>query len=219
MKSFLFTYTGKPIGNSGESSGTEYNLNQSCVFCGSGSSTKKNLTVQGLNKQLQDLLQTIDGDYIISENLYNQMILDDIRINFLSKVVDKTGNFLPFYHLYAKNTLPKATKITGLIKESSCEQCKRSGYFNDIKLGDLEKGIPTKVFPVELTYEKNVSQLFNHNDIFNSWEEMGVSNNTKKENMVIRYSRPLLIVSEKFKKFMENHKINNLKFEEIKILN
>lgn len=218
MKYYILTYNGKPIGSSGEEFKTKYRTVSSCEFCGSGAIVDKNLIVHKFDNVVKDIFQTIDGDYIISENLYNQMISNHIQVNYLKKVIDKGGSVLPFYQLFAKTTLPKAIDIKGLIVENECIHCKRNGYYNDIKLGNLQEGIPTQVYPVELTYNDNVTSIINQEDIFNSWEEMGISNIELKGNKTLRYSRPLLIISNKIKELLERNKIKNVKFQEIKIV-
>lgn len=218
MKYYILTYNGKPIGSSGEDFKTKYNRDSSCKFCGSGAIVDNTLIVHKFNKVLKDIFRTIDGDYIISENLYNQMILNNIQVDYLNKITDKEGSVLPFYQLFAKTTLPKAIDIKGLIVENKCIHCKRNGYYNDIKLGDLKAGIPTKICPVGLTYYDNVTSIIKQEDILNSWEEMGISNLELKENKTLRYSRPLLIVSGKIKELLERNKTKNITLQEIKIL-
>ncbi len=218
MKYFVLTYTGKPIGESGENCGTKYDLNFACDVCGTGARIVWNLRTNKLNKTSKAIFQTVDGDFIISENLYNMIININIQIGKLKKVVDKKGNYLPLYHLYSEINLPKSLETNGLIVENQCLGCKRNGYFNDVIIGDLNLGVQTVVRPVVLIYDKpSVAELAD-SEIFNSWEHMGLSNKEAKGNLVVRFARPLMIVSEKLKQIIENSRPEEFKFEPIRII-
>jgi hypothetical protein len=218
MNYFVFTYTGKPIGESGESCGTTYKLDTGCNLCGTGVLLAGNLKTTKISSTGHDIFQTIDGDYIISEKLHNEILNENIDIGNLKNIVGLKGSKLPFYHLVSELSLPKVSKANGLIIEGQCMNCRRNGYFNDLIMGNLEKKIPTRIVPLELVYDKMDAPLFNQRDIISSWEHIGLSSREAKGNRVIRYARPLLIVSDRLKNFLEKRKLRNLKFEPIKIL-
>ncbi len=217
MEYFVITYTGKPIGESGESCSTEYILDEACETCGTGAKLSGSLKTKKLNKTKKNFFQTVDGDYLISEELHIKLVEKGIKIGYLDKVVDFKNNQLTFYHLYTELSFPKTTNFSGLIIDSQCETCKRNGYFNDVIIGDLEKNIPTKIIPLELNYSDLNLDLKKQSDFFNSWEHMGLSNREAKGNLVVRYARPMLIVSERLKIVLEEERLENLKFDVIKI--
>lgn len=219
MSYFIFTYFGRNIGESGESCNSIYSFVDACAECGTGANLKSRLITKkiGTSKSKLDFFSTLDDDFIISNELNKKLIDSNLLIGNLKHIVDYKGNDLPFLHLNPELTFPKADKINGLITENQCSVCKRNGYFNEIIIGNLEKKIPSKVIPVQLEYSKIDKHLLNSSDIFNSWECMGLSNSKKERNKIIRYARPLLIVSERFKKVIEDNNIINIKFESILI--
>jgi hypothetical protein len=216
MNYFVVTYTGKPIGESGESCSTDYILDGACKSCGTGAKLSGFLKTKKLNRVKKDFFQTVDGDYLISAKLNTKLVEKGFRIGNLNKVVDSKKNELSFYHLYTELDFPKTTNFNGLIIEGQCETCQRNGYFNDVEIGNLENNIPTRVIPIELIYSDLKLDFKNQSDIFNSWEHMGMSNREATGNLVIRYARPLLIVSEQLKFVLEEW-LSNLKFDPIKI--
>ncbi len=218
MNYFILTYVGKPVGESGENWGTEYIFNYACNKCGTGASVKKNLKSYKLENIAKEIFQTIDGDYIISKDLYILLKSKNIQVGNLKNVTSASGEILPFYHLFADHGLPKAAETKGLIKENQCVECRRNGYFNNIVMGDLDKRINTKVLPVRLTYNKLDIVLLGNEDILNSWEHMGLSEKEAEGNSVVRYARPLLIVSKGFKEILEECKLKNIEFESINII-
>ncbi|MBV6462386.1 MAG: hypothetical protein HJHJAOHD_02535 [Flavobacteriales bacterium] len=217
MKFFIVTYTGKPLGESGENCGTEYTFESACIVCGTGAKIHGHLKTKKISKIKKGLFQTVDGDNLISENLYSKLRKKKIQIDNLNKVIDSQNNKLPFYHLYSNYCFPKAIVTKGLLVENQCQTCKRNGYFNSIIIGNLERGIPTKVIPLKMVYGKLNLVFLNQSDFFNSWEHMGLSNRNPSGNTVIRYARPLLIVSERFKIALEEENIDNVKFDAITI--
>jgi len=76
------------------------------------------------------------------------------------------------------------------------------------------------VLPFSLEYSKG--QLGNFSlikVIVFTWECTGLSNLTAHDVFVVRYARPLLVISEKFKESLDKYEIKGLKFEEIFISN
>lgn len=217
MRFFILQYTGKPIGESGESCKSKYNFSYACKTCGTGARLEGRLHAKGIKKVNKDFFQTLDGDNIISENLYKDLIKKKINVGTLENLIDYRNRKLQFLNLHTELYFPKAVKNKGLIVENQCPDCNKNGFFNDIIVGDIEKKIATKISPLELTYI-NVSEGFlNQSDIFNTWEHMGLSNLKADGKFVVRFARPLLIVSEKFKALFENKKIKEIRFLEIKI--
>lgn len=216
MKYYIITYTGKPIGESGEICDTNYNLERACKTCGTGATIIGSLRTKRLGSVKKNFFQTIDGDTLISEKLYKIFNKKCVKIGGLKKVLDINGNELPFYHLYTDFFLPKATMKMGLILENQCKTCERNGFFNDVIIGNLEKNIDTIVAPIMLTYTNLKFDFLNQSDIFNTWEHMGLSCLETKGRNERRFARPLLIVSERLRSLMVEEKIGGIKYEDVK---
>jgi hypothetical protein len=215
MKYFLLEYNAKPVGESGESCRTVYNLEDACKNCGTGAKTVRNLVTKGLTKVDKDFFQTLDWDFIISEALYKFMLSRSLQIR-LDRVLDIKKNELQFYHLYTEANFPKSLPSSeGLITERQCTVCRRNGYFVDAKIGDITKGIPTVITPLRLKYKGLDYEFLKSSELFNTWEHFGVSNISAEGTNVIRYARPWLIVSERMKKYFEEFGVENAVFEEV----
>jgi hypothetical protein len=217
MNYFVLTYTGKPIGESGECCGTKYDFTHACKVCGTGAKVKGNLKTKKIKNVKKDFFQTLDGDNIISEKLYHLIKENDIKIDNHKNVVDCRNNTLPYYHFFTDYYLPKAQETKGLIKENECPYCKQNGFFNDIVIGNIENNYSTKICPVILIYLEDNLKILEKSDLINTWEHMGLSNKNKENNLIIRYARPLQIISEKLKKTFIHLKVKDLKFEKIEI--
>lgn len=215
MKYFVFTYSGKPLGESGETCNTSYDLKNACTKCGTGAVLSGNLRVRVPNNIKKDLFETLDGDYLISENLYQNLILQGCKLGSLKKVLNKSGSELPFLHINPTLHLPKALKKPGLVTENQCPVCKQNGYFSRVEIGNPAMNIPTIVFAMELTYQQADIDSLGAVDIINTWERTGLSNLHPGGKYIIRYARPLLIVSDKVRSVFEANNLSNIEFEEI----
>jgi hypothetical protein len=216
MKYYVLTSKSASKGESGESVGSQYDLRGACKNCGTGAGLLGALHSKGLRDVKSDLFYTLDGDLLISKNLYSNFLNEGVVLNQIVEVFENGEVQLPFYHIDPKISFPKRSQQSqGLKVESQCPICKQNGYFNDVVMGDLEKGIPTHVKPLEFHYEGIDENLLKQSDIFHTWEHMGLSNLKAEGNKVIRYARPLLIVSEKFKRVIESFKIKKIFFSEI----
>lgn len=217
MKYFILRYVGKPIGESGELCGTKYCFTSACPICGTNAQLEGRLHVRKLGNTRSDFLQTIDGDNLISEQLYILLISEGIGIGEIQKAIDHNGLELGYYHLYTSMFLPKAMKYDGLLIEDQCRSCKRNGYFNDAVIGDLESKTQTRIKPVKLYYRKEDVAVLEKTDIISSWEHMGLSNMTNEGNLVARYARPMLIVSDRLVTVLTKMKIDNIRYEAVNI--
>jgi hypothetical protein len=216
MKYYVLTSKSSAKGESGESAGSRYDLRGACKNCGTGAELIGALHTKGLKDVKSDLFYTLDGDLLVSKILYSAFLNEGLMLNRVNEVIESIDIKLPFYHIDPKISLPKRSpQSQGLKVESQCTVCKQNGYFNDVVMGDLEKGISTHVKPLEFHYEGIGENLLKQSDVFHTWEHMGVSNLRVEGNKVIRYARPLLIVSEKFKRVVESFKIKKIIFNEI----
>ena len=215
MKYFILNYSKKAIGESGECCKSSYNLDSACKVCGTGASLVGSLRTKGLAKIKKDIFVTLDDDFIISEILYSILINEKIKLGNLNKIVDFKNKDMPFYHLSTNIHLPIALKKDGLIIEEQCSTCKRNGFFNKAIIGNPKINIPTQVFPIALYYSSIDDNFSSISDFFFTWECMGLSNRIPQGNNVIRYARPLLIISEHFKTVLDLYKIKGLDFEPI----
>jgi len=218
MKYHIMKYISRPIGESGEdkeSCSNKYDTSIACKVCGTGAKLIGNLRTKGIKNIKKNLFSTMDGDIIISDELYIYLNKNNAKIGNLKCIVDFKGKQLPYFHLTTGFNLPKANEIKGLKIESQCPICKRNGYFTDAIIGNLERNIPTVIKQLKLRYNKLDNNFLLQSDVFNTWECLGLSNLKKEENKIVRYARPLLVVSENFKELMAYYGIKDLKFEPI----
>jgi hypothetical protein len=217
MKYYIITYSNRPIGESGESCNSLYDLRNACESCGTGAELIGNLRVKGFSRIKKDFFETLDGDFIISKGIFG--LIKQIRPDFiLQPVIDSKNNVLNFYHLNSSKVLPRFNaKSTGYEIENQCINCKRNGYFNSVVIGDLEKKVPTIVSPLCLIYRKNDSNLFSNNLILKTWECTGLSNKVANNNKIVRYARPWILVNQTFKDILINAKIEGINYEKIEI--
>ena len=216
MKYFIMTNGSSPKGDSGESWGSKYDLTHACKNCGTGAKLIGELHANKLNSVKENLFSTRDGDLLISTEIYSALIKNKIGLNETSEVVDDKGNSLPFHYINPRLSFPKLLlQSRGLKVEDQCPVCKQNGYFNDVVIGDLKRDIKTYVMPLTFHYDGINQHFLSQSDIFHTWEHMGLSNLRAEGNKVVRYARPLLIVSEKLKGILESFKIKKLSFSEV----
>lgn len=176
-----------------------------------------NLKVKGFSNIKKDFFETLAEDYIISTRLCN-LIKENFNDFNLLQVIDSKNNLLDFYHLANNVILPRFNKdSTGFVIDRQCQTCKRNGYFTHAEIGDLEKNIPTVIHPYIFKYDKNDFEKHKSELILNTWECFGLSNTIATGKYVIRYARPLTIVSEKIKDIFDREKLNDIEYELIKI--
>lgn len=215
MRYFIISYKKRPLGESGESCKSDYDLSSACINCGTGAKLTGNLKVKGFSNIRKDFFETLDGDYIISTRLY-KLIHEDFNDFKLMRVIDSKNNSLDFYHFDNRVILPRINKgSTGFVIDRQCQTCKRNGYFTHAEIGNLEKNIPTIIHPYIFKYDKNDLEKYKTNLILNTWECFGLSNKIATGKYVIRYARPLTIVSEKIKDIFDREKLNDIEYEQI----
>lgn len=213
MRYYILIFDGVPKGESGESVENEYDLSNACKECGTMAQLTGSLKTKGLQSVRKDFFETVDGDKIISERLFKEIRL--LKTS-LTQVVDIKTGLLPFYHLTTNVYFPKSlAESEGLITENQCSDCLQDGYFNDVIIGNIEKGIPTQSKPLKLVYENVDISFLREFDLFNTWEHMGNSNLNAEGKRVVRYARPMLIVSESVKEVFERFKVKNSVFDEV----
>src|SRR6187549_3556919 len=136
MQYYLITYKTKPIGDSGESTESDYNLADACDACGTGAKLTGTLKVSGILDTRKEIFETLAGDFIISGGLYEK-IRELYRDFELLNVVDTKGRPLKYYHLTSNFLLPRFNETsTGFIVDGQCQKCRRNGYFNSALIGD-----------------------------------------------------------------------------------
>ena len=215
MSHFIISYKKRPLGESGESCESDYDLSKACFYCGTGAELMGNLKVKGFSSIKKDFFETLDGDYIISARLHN-LIKEHFNYLNLSQVIDSRNNPLDFYNFTQNVTLPKIKKDSaGFVIDKQCQSCKRNGYFTHAEIGDLEKNIPTIINPYIFKYDKKDLEKHKSDLILNTWECFGLSNKNTTGKYVIRYARPLTIVSEKIKDIFDREKLNDIEYEQI----
>ena len=215
MRYFIISYKKQPLGESGESCKSDYIFSDACVDCGTGAILANNLKVKAFSNIKKDFFETLDGDFIISKKLY--MLIQAKFADFkLERVVGLNNKAIDYYHFSSHITLPKIkSDSTGFVIEGQCQTCKRNGYFKDVEIGDLEKKTPTLIHPYIFKYNKHDIEKFKSNLILNTWECFGLSNKIATCKYIIRYARPLIIVSEKIKDIFESERLKDIEYEQI----
>jgi hypothetical protein len=212
---FVLTYIGSSVGESGEPVGSVFDLTKACTNCGTGARVVGNLNVKNI-ETTKHLFTTLDGDSVISQALKDCLEQSNILMGGLYPIVDSKYKELPFYHLNPPLYFPKSDPDSkGLKIENQCHICHRDGYFNDVVIGNLVKGIKTEVKPLQLVYTSIEEGLLKGSDVFYSWEHMGTSNIKPVGVKVLRYARPLLVISKLMKDLLIEFKVKNVIFEQI----
>lgn len=209
MKYYILKICRAPIGESGDSCKSTYHFDHACKACGTGAVLVGKLRTKGLSRAKADIFETLDDDCILSERLFNELKNGGVNLNHSNSVVDYRNNELPFYYLNTNIILPEA-KMRHFSVNGQCPVCKRNGFWTKVRISD-----PKDYFPYDLHYSKEVLDCLEGEDFTYTWECMGMSNLVEHDIYVIRYARPLLIISEKFKTVLEKNKIRHLEFEEI----
>lgn len=216
-KFYLLRQIGKETGYSGEALGTSYDLSNACPVCGSGAIVIGSLVVKV--KEHTDLIETLNGDYLISGTLYNNLKAGNVKgIADLSKVMNQIGNDTDYYHLTSNNVFPPMlNESEGITVENQCQVCKRDGYFDTVHIGNILKGIKTKVIPCKYKYQIQDERLLCSSEIYVTWELFGNSRRNTGGKYVIHYARPRIILSRRVKDILELLEIKDLIFYPVEI--
>jgi hypothetical protein len=190
---YILNCEGAPQGYSGESLGTKYDLG--CEICGTPAKVIGDLHAKGLRtNDKKHFFETLDGDYLISGFLYDRMLERGINISQLNKAIIKNSTE-HYYHFVSYIYFPQVLgKSKGLQIEDQCQRCRRNGFYG--------VGFPVFV-PYEFNYQLDDKSILLQSDVFSTWEHFGTSNLKAEGNKVIRFARPLPIVSEKVKMLFE----------------
>ena len=218
MRYYTIIYKGTLKGESGESCNSKYDLQNACRECGTNAQLVGNLIAKGISSVNLDFFQTFDRDYVISERLFNFLKMKKIKLGSLLKIIDTKGKEMSFYHFNSKLSFPKATnKTTGLKTERQCGVCKRDGYFNDMMYQETKDGIKKIYTHIHFVFENIKNDYLKTSDIFVTWEHIGLSNLQAEGIRVIRYARPMLLVSDHIKMAFEEYGVKNITFEKVEI--
>jgi len=217
MDYYVLGFTSAEKGESGESCGSKYDLSRACKKCGTGAILVGPLIAKKLANVKGHVIQTLDRDIIISKKCMD--LLTDIGIpsELMSQVVAKSGIKFDFFHLSPFVQLPKRKRGSkGLVTDMQCSVCRRDGFFNDAKIGDVWAGVPTTIVPLQFRYQ-NVKKLLKGADLFTTWECKGLSRLENDGLRVTRYARPMLVVSERVMKVMKALQPKGIEFFKIVI--
>lgn len=217
---YLMLNTAKETGESGESAGGKFDLTHACKNCGTGYKLIGNLPVKAVKLQ-KDFIETMDRDYLISDQLYMVFRSSTAKIPDFQPVINsKTKAILPYSHFKPDLFFPKMNNDSeGITTDEQCSVCKQNGYFDIIEFPanlDSENAInQVRDIPRKYKYSNVSTELLNRSDIFYTWEYFGYSNLIATEKKVIGFARPRIIVSEIVKSIFEKFPIKNVLFEKI----
>lgn len=202
-KLYLLCFNRNPVGFSGESVGSEYNLG--CENCGAPIDLKASLFVKG--KFTRPFYETLDGDYLISDELYKHLRHKQLKFTEeLKEVSSRNGNPLPYFHLWSSVTLPRlryeVNPNLSVEPKLVCPICNRSGYFNTLH----QEGF---------VYDDLPKDVLAKSDIFLTWEYFGLYNRVPTSLRKIKYARPQIVVSERFKDVVEDFSVKEICFENV----
>lgn len=213
MNYYLLDYRGALIGKSGESIGSEYTLTNACSECGTGAKYIGNFKFKSDSKN-KNFYVTLDGDYIISDEIYNALLQADCKIEF-AETETKRGEKLPYWHMTSEVEFPSVDFSPSLRVEPlwQCPVCKKNGWIGS----NLRENGKTHILPFLFSYKEVSQQLLNKSDVFVTWECFGKSSIKVEGIFGIGFARPILIVSEKVKNVLTSYS-KFFEFEKIDIL-
>jgi hypothetical protein len=215
MKIFYsLNYVSAPNGESGEILGMKFDLSKGCKICGTGAELVGNLITKGIEKVKKDFFATADHDLIISERLNNVFKAEKIEPQLL-QVMNKAGSLLPFYHLKTNQIFPKMlseSKGIQIEERSQCKVCKRDGHFGVLIMYDDYR--PNVWAPMEFAYSIDDKSILEKYDIFNTWENFGMSVLRDKKP---QFARPITLLSERVRDILESSKVKKITFDQITI--
>ena len=216
---FLLKQTNPEFGYSGEILGTDFDLSAACPHCGSGAFVKDRLRVK-IKPTKDEFLETIAGDFLISEALFKSLKnkSNKVNVNHLKKVLDSSDNELPYYYLTSKLSFPSmSNESNGVIVEGQCQFCKRDGHFAKVIVGNLSLGIKTKIITPHYIYKIENDSFLDQSDIFTTWECFGNSRLKTEGKYIRHFARPELLVSAELKDKLEECNLKSLNFFPITI--
>jgi len=216
MRIFNLGYSEAEKGESGEAVGTKYDTSYGCIKCGTNTKYIGNTAVTGFGKIKKNFCVTLDSDKIISEQVYHSLTEDfDVATNGFVQVMNKKGILLPFYHLRPEGTLPKMEEGSTLApQQKQCDHCQRNWFAYSSRWNSSKKMFEP---PIRYVYKYDQT-LWEATDMLKSWEHFGGSNLVEHGDYVIRFARPLIFVSEKFKNAFEALGIKKATFIEAELL-
>lgn len=215
MNYYLLLYGGALKGDSGEMVKAKYNMSKACPKCGTGAYLDALLPVKSPDNKL--FYETFQGDFIISEKIHNELLLNKVKIDLKPIVHYKSFSVLKYYHLTSSFTLPKMdSSSTGFELSRQCEFCQINGYFDQLIIGGNDDG-STKIIDKKYVYKDVDEKLLNFSDVFTTWEHFGISWLNSNGAMKYYYARPRLIISENMKNIFENMKIKFADFCKVEI--
>lgn len=216
MNYYLLLYGGALKGDSGEMVNAKYNMSKACPKCGTGAYIESLLPIKSPDIKL--FYETFQGDLIISEKLYNELIHNNVKINLKPIIHYRSFSVLKYYHLMSSFVLPKMdSSSSGFEISRQCDLCQRNGYFDHLIIGGNENGT-TKIVDKKYIYKNIDLKILNMTDIFSTWEHFGISWLNSKGTMKYYYARPRLIVSENIKNVFEDMKIKFAFFEKVELI-
>src|ERR1043165_794402 len=176
-KFYILNNTSKPSGDSGEAAGGLYDMSNACSNCATGYKLIGNLPVKSV-KFSNDFIQTLSGDYLISDKLYSFLLSSGVESNEIMKVISfSSKRELDYYFLNPELNFPKMLpESEGIITDEQCPVCKRNGFFGEVIFEKNYNGTLTgKVTHIAPKYKYHIDSngFIEQSDIFYTWEHSG----------------------------------------------
>lgn len=206
MKYYILNSSANRIGESGESIGSEYTLQNACSFCGTGAKYVGKFLIKPPKNKTLAIFRTLDTDFIVSDVVYMDLLSNGCKVNF-RRTISVSGKDLPYWHLTSEVELPKVYSSPYLRFDPAdqCVHCKKNGWYGTPSMKDGS---------LLLTYKNVSNEILSNSDVFITWERNGISRNTIEGEFGIGFARPFVIVSEKVKNILIKYS-RHLIFEEV----
>jgi hypothetical protein len=190
-------------GYGGPRYGTGFDLDDACPQCGTGARPVGDVFLKASDiPKKADVFQTLDGEYIVSDRVREELTKAGITGAELHGVrAARKDERLPWSQLVAPFELPPFDPETtgGVVRQDPCPHCERDGYFGTAKS------------PLELRYTFGADSLEEVPDLASTWEHFGLSKLAEPFEESV-FAQPLLLVKPRVIGLLQKLKVRQLEF-------